>query len=418
MKRKTFQDVILRGRTREEEPAEGHEPHSNVPPERTKRKKFLMPVLYVIGGSVIVLSLFLLISSYFSRVSIAVSTTKKELTVDETLNLNTDGSSGSLKYELMQLKDSKSGYVPTNGSKVVDKYAVGTITIYNAYGTTAQKLVAGTRLATKEGKIYKTTMAVTVPGMSKGAPGQISVPVKASAPGTSYNISPSDFTLPGLVGSDKFSKIGGKSSKDMSGGWSGEIKTASTADIQKERKILQGDLQASLSKSASSQVPKGYVLYDDAKFISFGDNTVDNNSLIAADGDKNNLQVNATFVGLIIKADDLKQLLISENQSTLGGGQKFVINGLENLQFKLNGRDKINPASAGQISGRLTGSLSLVSDFDIASLKNRLLGASRSSYQQIFKDFPAIEKAEATFSPSWAFYFPSDPARIAIDKGF
>ena len=58
--------------------------------------------------------------------------------------------------------------------------AQGTLTIYNAYSSAPQTLVATTRFVTPDGKIFRLTNEVTVPG-AKITNGQI-VPSSINAP--------------------------------------------------------------------------------------------------------------------------------------------------------------------------------------------------------------------------------------------
>ncbi|MDO8493517.1 MAG: baseplate J/gp47 family protein [bacterium] len=376
---------------------------------RGSGRKFYVYALIVIAGSVLVLGLFVLLSSTFSRVSVMVLTTNREIILDDLVPLNKDGAGGGIKYEMMSLKEMESGYVPTSGNKLVSKYATGIVTIYNSFSPASQILVAGTRLETTDGKIYKIDKTVSIPGMSS-----VAVSVKAGEAGVKYNIPPTNFTIPGLKDSPKFSKIYAKSVKDISGGWSGELKVASSADITKTRLNLQDSLKKKLIKKALAETPKGFLLWEDGMLISFSDNTIDNSSLIGADGDKMNLQVNGVLRAIMILEDDLKNFIVAKKKAELVGGTKFVIDNPGKLSFKILNKDKINTDGTSSVLARITGKQYIMWDFDESSLKNKLSGVKRSKYQDVFKEFPAIEEAAAVFYPSWAFYFPIDTNRIEI----
>ncbi|MBI5152986.1 MAG: hypothetical protein HZA36_00780, partial [Parcubacteria group bacterium] len=103
---------------------------------------------------------------------------------------------------------------PTS-KQTVTKKATGIITIYNAYSTASQRLVATTRFRSPDGKIFRINAGVTIPG-AKTTGGtiilsSIDVPVTADQPGAPYNIGATSFTIPGFEGSPKYKGFYGKS---------------------------------------------------------------------------------------------------------------------------------------------------------------------------------------------------------------
>src|SRR5208337_1616852 len=76
---------------------------------------------------------------------------------------------------------------PASGEQNVSLKAQGTITIYNAYSSSQQTLVAATRFVTPAGKIFRLVNSVVVPGaaVTNGqiVPSSIAVPVVADQVG-------------------------------------------------------------------------------------------------------------------------------------------------------------------------------------------------------------------------------------------
>ncbi len=409
MSRRIIQDIISRV--------------TSSPPHEAKGEKKIWRFVFFVGiGSILVLILFFFFSSSFSRVSVRVETTKKEISLDELIFLNKDGAGGGVKYDLMKLEDTELSNVPVTGSKIVSRLATGNVTIYNSYSSTAQKLLIGTRLQTKDGKIYKINNAVIVPGTSilggKIVPGSVSVPVKASLAGVAYNIPASDFTIPGFQGGPKYEKFYAKSNKEITGGFSGEIKISSPADLQKARSSLEEVIKQKLTKNAFAQVPKNFILYEDLTFLNFKDNTIDNSSLVENAGEAGSLKVTGTLNVIIIDSNNLRNFIVNKKIPDLNKDAKIIISGLDKLTLKILNKEKVNINVLDTIIVRGTGKLPAVWDFDENILKTKLLGIKKSKYQDVFKEFPVIEKASADFSPWWAIYFPTDPTRIEINKGF
>lgn len=423
MAKKIIQDIVSKNTSprRSKDEDEQEEDFDDVEVETPKRRAWLS-VLFALAGSVLALGVFLILSSTYSRVSMKISTTRKNIPIDEVIFLNKDGSGGGIKYDTMKFTGSESAVVPVTGTKSVEKSTVGSVTIYNSYSNSPQPLVAGTRLETKDGKIFKIDKAVTVPGMAtsggKTTPGSVSVTVKASQPGPDYNIPPADFTILGFKGGPKYTKFSAKSTKNMTGGFIGAIKTSSPEDVKQARTKLEESLRQKLSKDAAVQVPNGLLLYGDAMFLTFKDNSVDDSSLISEDNGEARLKVDATLSAVIISAEDMKNMLASKKLADLGKDTKVVLANIDTLSFKVLNKEKVNLESNNSIMVKIDGNLPVIWDFDESALKARLSGVKKSKYQDIFREFPVIEKAEATFSPSWALYFPNDTSRIEIDKGF
>ncbi|MBI3632219.1 MAG: baseplate J/gp47 family protein [Candidatus Vogelbacteria bacterium] len=418
MSKKIFQDIITKavGSVHEEVSVDGNKGRVSNRPRRGVGNKFLVSVSLIVLGAVVVLALFLLFSSSFSRVSLKVTTSRKVFDLNDKITLNKNGMNGDIKYDIMKLEDLESTKVSITGSKRVQRNAIGVVTIYN-YGKTVQRLVIGTRVETNDGKIYKIQKAILVPSNKLGT-GSVDVAVRAEQAGDNYNIPPSDFILPGLKGGTKFDLIRAKSHKNIIGGFVGEIKTVSPADLQKARQQLREVITQKLTKNAILQVPKGFILYSDSMFLSFTDNVIDNSALVDSTEGQASLTMSGALSSIIIDQNELRNYLVSKTIPDLNKNVKVILLGLEKLDFHVLNKEKVVLGGDQSIKADISGSIRIIWDFDDIMLKDKLVGIKKSNYQDVFRQFSSIEKAEAVFSPSWALYFPNDPQRITIDKGF
>ena len=413
MSKKIIQDIIAK--------AIGTSHHKNDSSEavyskfRINNEKygFWSRVSLVILCVALILVVFLFFSSSFSRVSVKISTTHKSIDLDEMAVLNKDRSAGGIKYEIMKFDDTEIANVPSSGSKTVSRYATGSVTIYNS-GKLSQKLVVGTRIETMDGLIYKIDKSITVPA-AKTVPGSVIVSIRASATGSKYNISPTTFTIPGLKRTSKFNLITAKSSRDITGGIVGEIKISSKSDIDKARLQLEEVIRQKLTKLSAVQVPKGFILYNDAKLLSFKDNVVDGTSLATNFGETPVLKITGVMNSLIIDENEIRNFVMEKIFPDLSRNEKIILFDLDKLSFKIINKDRA--VLGTNITVNLSGKIIAAWDFDEATLKSRLVGIKKSHYQDLFREFLSIEKAEATFSPSWALYFPGTIDRITLDKG-
>jgi hypothetical protein len=117
--------------------------------------------------------------------------------------------------------------------------ARGKVTIYNHYSSQKQPLVETTRVLSENGKLFRLTEGVMVPGMSGEEPGVVEAKVIADEPGESYNIDPSVFTIEGFKGGPKYEKFEVKSTEVMQGGKDDienqKVKVITGEDLDKAR---------------------------------------------------------------------------------------------------------------------------------------------------------------------------------------
>jgi len=68
-----------------------------------------------------------------------------------------------------------------------------------------------------------------------------------------------------------------------------------------------------------------------------------------------------------------------------------------------------------RFSFSIQGQTTIVWQYSQANLGAALAGLSKRNYQDVFRDFPTIERAETTFSPKWRRSFPKDVEKITIE---
>ena len=121
--------------------------------------------------------------------------------------------------------------------------ASGQIRVYNNYHL-PQTLVATTRFISADGKLFRSKEAVNIPA------GQyLNVEVEAAELGPEYNIKPSTFSIPGLLGSPRYTAVYGKSFSSMEGGYVGEASQVTKNDLEKAKDNLYEKLTAILKKN-------------------------------------------------------------------------------------------------------------------------------------------------------------------------
>ena len=151
-------------------------------------------------------------------------------------NSSVDSSFGSIPGEYFVLEETDTKTVPASGQKEVVQKAKGTIIVYNKQSAT-QTLVATTRFENPQGLIYRISKSISIP-----ANGQLEIEVIADQPGEKYNIDLTDFTIPGLKGTQKFDKVTAESKTPMSGGFVGLANVATEGDLDRAKSELKQKL--------------------------------------------------------------------------------------------------------------------------------------------------------------------------------
>ncbi|MFA5000932.1 MAG: hypothetical protein WC531_01750 [Candidatus Paceibacterota bacterium] len=355
------------------------------------------------------------ISTRFAHVVVEVTPKQGRLLISNVYEATRGGQAG-LKFVLASnLQDEATLSVTTTGKEQVQDKAQGQIIVYNNNSTQAQPLVATTRFQTSAGLVYRTPVAITVPGMTKDSsgqmvPGQVEITVVADKAGSEYNVGPSDFTIPGFKGSPKFDKFYARSKTAMTGGFIGERGKVSETDKAKAEVDLKKLLTTKITQKLKPQIPDDYVLFDDAIIMDFTESILPTTDT----PDKATFKMTVNATGILLNKGELSQYL-AKQQVPDYQDEPVNITNWSQLKFTLQNKDDLNLGNLEKISFKLEGNGHLVWSFDENSLKNKLRLATDDNYQAIFdKDFPTIQTASLVFSPPWIRSIPTDESKIAI----
>ena len=138
-------------------------PHVESSTESHRRSSWTTIFLWILGILVAVLAIYF-ISALLSRAQIEVQPRQEPVVMNASLTAVSPEEEGPLHFQIMELSGDASVSIPATGRETVNKKASGTVVLYNAYSSKAQKLVASTRLKASNGKIYRIPAAVTIPG--------------------------------------------------------------------------------------------------------------------------------------------------------------------------------------------------------------------------------------------------------------
>lgn len=365
-------------------------------------------------GVVFILFLFFGFSILFSGTKLILEPKQAMVSVDNTFNATKEAGPNELQYEIMTLRKEGEEVVPADGEEFVREHASGEITVFNNYSTQPLRLVENTRFESEEGMIYRTREAVIVPGKTveedgTETPGKVTVRVHADEPGETYNVTQTEFTIPGLKGDPSFEETYARIATPISGGFEGMQLNVAEDTESAIRSDLQNSLKTQLLNEAYSQKPEGFILYDDATFISY--ESLPNQRA----GENVKVREQAVLHGIIFSKEELAEHIASEHISSFKGGDISIQNP-ESLTFALEEKDSFTPSASEDISFTLQGSAHLVWTYNKDEVRRDFAGKHKDDADQILSQYPSIQKAEVVMRPFWKRTFPEDIQEITVEE--
>jgi len=396
---------------------ENTNPYDHLPPQpplisMNKRRWWLWAL-----GIVLVLAVLVLVVSFvFAGASVEVTPRQENILLDAQFKADREPVPGDLGFEIMSITKRMSDEVDATGEKFVEQKASGQIVVFNNFDENNQRLIKNTRFETDDGLVYRIDKSVVVPGQHENesgetVPGSVEVTVYADASGKEFNIGLTDFTIPGFDGDPRFFKFYARSKTSMTGGFSGNQKTVSPSDESRVRNSLQDELRDVIRGEAQSQVPEGFVLYDDGVFVSFASQPNESTD----DDDRVLVVEEALLHGIIFNEQDLARLVAVNTVASYEGGDVEVL-GIDTLDFSIVDIELVEPLLVETIDFTLSGSDIVVWLFDEQRLKEDLAGKHRRDTEMVLSAYPAIEEAQVVLRPFWKRLFPENPEKIKVKR--
>lgn len=361
-------------------------------------------ILFVGGGITILLS----------GAEVTVTPKTHETAIQASYMAMLEPGPGELGYELLTLEESGQVQVEATGQEEVSQRAEGTITVYNAYSTSPQRLIKNTRFESKTGKIYRISESIEVPGYKKNAAGEavagsIKVKVFAEGPGEAYNITNARFSVPGLKDTDQYDLIYAETDAvGIQGGFEGTKFIIDENELATTRQKLHMELRDKLLARIKNERPNGFILYEPA--ITFGYESL---PAEGAGGDAAVLKERARLHVPLFNQTTFASFLAKSSVPGYGG-EPVRLEDPTTLTFAYKQSALEDISAVDSINFSLSGQIKIIWNFDQAALKKALLGLDEEELPKILASYPAIEKAQAVIRPLWKSSFPEDSEEIEV----
>jgi hypothetical protein len=385
--------------------------------KKGKKRERFFNFWWLLGIVVIGFLAFYISSPFYSKATLYLvpETESKVFNLDfevnvsqKTANLTDNVIPGSL----FEIEKETSQTFKSTGEDFEKGKAQGIIRVYNSHTPPrAITLRATTRfLSSDGGKIFRSLKAVYLPPDriqgGKIIPSFKDVSVVAQEAGESYNIGPSKFSVPGLVGTSLYYTVWAESNDNMRGGYKKGVAVVSEKDLISAENSLKTSLKALSLESLKKELGKEFVFSEDFVFIDDFQFSCDKKEGDTADefGCEGKIKGGV----LTFKNNILQKMVLNYISQNLPALKDYDQKSLT-LNFNLKNiiKDK----------GKMVLSLEIVLRvYDRISeelLLSNIKGLSESETEDaVFRIYPRVKKIKLDFWPFWVKKTPKDSERI------
>lgn len=365
-----------------------------------------LATLLVVG---IVLFLILPTAAVIVEPKTQLVTQDIDLIVDKTTS-EVDKNELKVPGRLIEVSKEATKEFSATGKKQIKEKATGVITIYNEWDSQSQTLVENTRFVSDNGKLFKSTKTVVVPGFKRSAgqdiAGSTTVAVAADEPGEESNIKPSRFSIPGLKGTIKYDKIYGVSVEPMTGGRVEQINIVSEEDFSKAKKMTEESLRGELINEIKNKSDGQSSIVDNA--ISVNKTEFTSTKKVGEEAKSFALTLKTNGAALTFNEDDI----ISLSKDTVKAPfSNYSLVGEPKLTYGQADLDLKN----GKMSLKVYSEITASSQLEKKSILENIKGKNVEELQNYFANISEAGNVDVKFWPFWVKSIPRIESKINID---
>lgn len=381
-----------------------------------KKSHFPFKIILI---SILLLAAFLFINAQ-AHLTLVLKPYQEDMTINEEIKANTNIADLDIENKLIPVKifekekEIWQEFSSTGEIKKEEK-AKGKIKVYNnSQPPTPINLRAGTRfLSSEKSKYFRCPEKIYLPAPKvengKIIPSVVEIEIEALESGSDYNIGPSKFSVPGLVGTPYYYIVYGESNSSMSGGFKEVIKKVTEEDIEKAKNSLNQRLLEEAKKSLKEEIlTSDFILVDETVSQKIIDISCPNNP--GKETENFICQGKIKINGLAFKNSDFKKI----SQELIGlkiPARKKLIEETIKFEYLIKKTD----LKKEEIELNLKISAKLFNEINFELLKEKISLKSKKEIEKIiFDEFSQIEKIEMKFWPFWLQKAPKDLKRIEI----
>jgi hypothetical protein len=317
--------ISLDGESEEESIAD------EVPQKKRKDKKVpdygkLNKRIWIAGGAIAVVVILIIGSIFLPTAKVNLLTKAKKTSLNFNFILDSaatqsDIAAQTLAAQKLEATKDVTFQVTATGRKEIGNKATGSVSVRNCDDVASHSLPAGTGLS-GGGKSFVTAQTVTIPAGSAGGGvvnclSAVDVQITATAPGDTYNVGPTTFSING------FSSLY-KASGQTSGGTSKTVTVLSAEDVASARKQAEQEAESGKDdlkkKAGNDQQLFSQTIQSD--FDDFNTSVKQDN-----EADKVTVTAKVKFTGFAAKKDDVNKLFDDQVKEEIKGNKEIYQNG-------------------------------------------------------------------------------------------
>jgi len=387
--------------------------------KKKKGHRFFVVILVLLALSFSVV----FFSTAYSSLNIKLQIAQREVSIQDEIEADVSQLSVDFDKKIIPARIFKSEKkavktFKSTGEKEEQGRAEGFIRIYNNSRSGSVALRANTRfLSSKGAKIFTIQDKVVIPPArvenGKTVAGFVDAKVVAQNPGPDYNIGPSKFSVPGLVGTNYYYTIWAESKSDMKGGFANKISIVSQNDLDNAKNKLQEELREEAISQIKNALASKFIVPKEAF-------SVDNfqfscNKDVGEPAAEFECSGDLLMKGIGFKLSDIKDLasyLIKSNYKSLS--EK-----LREETVALDYYPKTILLKQGKVILSLSAKGDLYKAIEKEILLSQIIGKESSQIERaILKSCPQAEGVKLEFRPFWVKKAPKNPERIKIQPEF
>lgn len=354
--------------------------------------------------------------SVLPQATITIVLAKTSIPVNETVTFSTAATATDISGqgivvpgEVLNATQNTQMTFAANGEEATSSKAAGTLTVVNAFNSSPQTLVAGTRFATPDGLVFRTTERVVVPAarVASGTvtPESIDTAAVADASGEQYNVpAGTKWTIPGFKGTPRYDGFYAMNSGPMTGGASG----TSTMPTQEDMAGAKTSVETAIENALKAKM--GILLSSDLMLLPGATtSTITKETEAAVEGNPSSFSLYAegTMQEFVFSADALKQAIVRRAGTTLPSGVGPV-------SFDVSyGAPSVNFAK-GTMTLVASGTVVFAEDIDTGAVAKSIAGLNEDAVRRAVFSLPGLENATISLSPFWVHAVPADTGKIHI----
>ena len=377
--------------------------------------KFVIWLIAIIA----LLVLFFGVSLIFSSAKLVIVPRIEKLNFNnETFVAKLDTpSTTNLSFEILKIEKSDGLVVEATEEKVANQKASGRIVIYNNYSAASQRLINNTRFEATNGKVYRISSSVIVPGYTKVAgkivPGSIEAVVYADQAGENYNLKVADLTgdfkIPGFKGDPRYNSFYARIKTDIIGGFIGKqriIADKIRADAEENIKLK---LKEQLIKELYALKPESFIVLNDGYFIDYvklPDTAVGN--------DKAEINIEGNLNGIIFNNSKLAKYIATKKIASFDSlPVELVLN--DNLVTSFSAKENASIWKNKNIDIKFSGEAMIKWQYDTEAIKQDFAGKKESDLNSLIAKYKnTVLNIRVIFKPVWTRYVPDDLDKIKV----